>query len=177
MAHKPKGLYRQSLRLKGYDYSQPGNYFVTICSWQRLPLFETPILHETLIETWQALPARFSTITVDSFVVMPNHVHSIVNINMPKSDVPNPTLGTIINAYKSLVTVSWIRFNKENGTRYSGHVWQGRYYDHITRNKRELEQIRNYLLNNPAKSLIQQGIEIDDEMWEDIINRQILGYS
>ncbi len=177
MAYKPKRLYRQSLRLKGYDYSQPGNYFVTICSWQQLPLFETPTLHEIITQMWQSLPDRFPTITVDSFVVMPNHVHGIVNINAPIMGTSNPTLGTIINAFKSLVTVSWVRFNKENGTHYSGHVWQGRYYDHITRNKRELEQIRNYLLNNPAKSLIQQGIEIDDEMWEDIINRQILGYS
>jgi putative transposase len=177
MAHKPKRPYRQSLRLKGYDYSQPGNYFVTICSWQRLPLFETPTLHEMIIETWRNLPNRYPTITVDSFVVMPNHLHGIVNINAPIMDASNPTLGNIINAFKSLVTVNWISFNKVNGIAYSGHVWQGRYYDHIVRNKRELEQIRTYLLNNPAKSLIQQGIEIDDETWEEIINRQILGYS
>jgi REP element-mobilizing transposase RayT len=177
MAYKPKRPYRQSLRLKGYDYSQPGNYFVTICSWQQLPLFETPTLSEMLIETWRNLPNRYPTITVDSFVVMPNHIHGIVNIHASIMDTSNPTLGNIINAFKSLVTVNWIRFNKVNGITYFGHIWQGRYYDHIVRNKQELDQIRTYLLNNPAKSLIQRGIEIDDETWEEIINRQILGYS
>jgi putative transposase len=174
MAYDPEKHHRRSIRLKGYDYSQPGMYFVTICSWHRQPLFETPELHETLVETWQNLPSRFPTVTVDRFVVMPDHVHGILQLNSSMSYAPRPPLGNIIGAYKSITTVAWLRFNKSRGVQCSGHLWQERFHDHVIRNDHDLEAIREYILNNPLHVDICQGRDIDDKTWEEIISRHII---
>lgn len=174
MAYDPEKHHRRSIRLKGYDYSQPGMYFVTICSWQRQPLLETPELHETLIEAWQNLPSRFPTVTVDRFVVMLDHVHGILQMNCSMRHAPRPPLGNIIGAYKSITTVAWLRFNKSRGVQCPRHLWQERFHDHVIRNDHDLEAIREYILNNPLHAEICQGKDIDDKIWEEIISRHII---
>ncbi len=62
MGYNPEIHHSHALRLKHYDYSQPGAYFVTICSWQRKPLFTVPALHTSITEIWKNLPDRFPTI-------------------------------------------------------------------------------------------------------------------
>ncbi len=169
--YDPAKHHRRSIRLKDYDYSQPGMYFVTICSWQRQPLLETPAVREILVQTWQRLPDRFPMVTVDTFVIMPDHVHGLLGLNSPiRRDAPTPTLGGVISAYKSLTTVGWLRWNKDRGVQCPRHLWQERFYDHIIRNDQDLQQIREYILNNPLKAQLQQGKDIDDTTWEAIIH-------
>ena len=82
---------RRSIRLKGYDYSQPGAYFVTIVTQDRLCLFGDVVedrmrlngAGEMAKTAWEGLPRRFRGIGIDVFVVMPNHVHGIIVIDEP----------------------------------------------------------------------------------------------
>ena len=97
---------RKPQRIDGFDYAQPGTYFVTICTTNRVCSFGR--VHDGVVElspagcevsaAWQALPERFPSIELDAFVVMPNHVHGIVSIRAPGG----PSLGQVMRAFKSL---------------------------------------------------------------------------
>jgi putative transposase len=137
----------QSKRLYQRDYGASGAYFVTICAYQRHPRFEFPELEKILTQQWQELPQRFPGITLDRFVIMPDHLHFIIWIN---AHVPSsPTLPQIVGAYKSLSAVAWLRHLKEIGSEVSGRIWQKGYDDRIIRDEEELERIRRYIENNP----------------------------
>ena len=85
----PQTHHRTSIRLAGYDYSQAGAYFITIVTFRREPLFgevtggemRVNALGRLVHECWAAIPAHFPNVTVDAFVVMPNHVHGILFIH------------------------------------------------------------------------------------------------
>jgi REP element-mobilizing transposase RayT len=88
----PTGLHnRHSLRLPGYDYARTGAYFVTVVTQHRAVLFGT-VAHDVITLSpagdmlhvqWQALPARFPTVTLDAFIVMPNHIHGLLLLADP----------------------------------------------------------------------------------------------
>jgi hypothetical protein len=80
MPYDPDRHHRRSIRLQGYDYTQPGAYFVTICTQQRACLFEDPRLRGIAERCWKALAHHRSPIILDAWVVMPNHVHGIIVI-------------------------------------------------------------------------------------------------
>ncbi|MEE8128116.1 MAG: hypothetical protein V3T45_06140, partial [Nitrospinaceae bacterium] len=127
---------RRSIRLKGYDYSLAGAYFVTVCTQDRLCLFgnvnnEQMTLSQAgqmVYEQWSELPKRFPELAIDEFTMMPNHLHGILIINdnettqsvgaplvgaQNKVDKTNkagtPTLGEIVGAFKSITTNEYIR--------------------------------------------------------------------
>ncbi len=166
--------HRRSIRLRGYDYTHAGAYFVTVCTWQRecvLGRIEDGILIPSewgriVDECWRALPSHFPNIALDAFAIMPNHVHGIIVIrNDSNSDdrrgeaflkAPNASplqgtqpgsLGAILQNFKSVST------RKINQTRDIPDlpVWQRNYYEHIVRDERELEGIREYIVNNPVR--------------------------
>ncbi len=91
MAYDPRRHHRQSIRLKGYDYTQAGAYFVTVVTQDRVHLFGEVVKGEMrlneagrmVFEQWQALPTRFATVEIDEFVVMPNHIHGIIILRDP----------------------------------------------------------------------------------------------
>ena len=73
--------HRRSIRFRDFDYSQPGAYFVTICTQNKASYFDQkPELKQVIIKHWKELPHRYPYITLDEFVVMPNHVHGIICI-------------------------------------------------------------------------------------------------
>jgi REP element-mobilizing transposase RayT len=154
---------RKSPRLKGYDYSQEGAYFVTLCTHQRANLFgavlnEAMMLSEigviadaeliNLVRYWDGL------VDVDLFVVMLNHIHAIIILTgmsssasaQPDTQKRVPTLGNVVGSYKSRVT----RRVREMSSVPDLVIWQRRYHDHIVRNETSLNQIRAYIINNPA---------------------------
>jgi len=162
--------------LKGYDYSQPGAYFVTICTQDHLLLFGDIVDGKMLLNdaglmvqtVWKGLSRRFPNIRSDVYVVMPNHFHAIViilDVGAPlvgaqnRADTrpgagtrPAPTLGDIVGAFKSLTTNEYIRGVRRFGwTPFPGRLWQRNYYEHIVRNEDELERIREYIVNNPIR--------------------------
>lgn len=151
--------HRKSIRLKGWDYSNKGVYFVTICSYKRECIFEDSAIKQIIIEEWISIPGRFLNTFIDEFIVMPNHLHGIIWIKSVVAGLalptdkekggprPAPTLGDIICAFKSQGAVNINRFRNT-----TGHpVWQRNYYEHIIRNDDELNRIRQYIIENPLK--------------------------
>ena len=74
----PQEHRRRSIRLKGYDYALPGAYFVTICTRDRRCVLDNPVIRGIITDVWYALPRWFPTVDLDSFVIMPNHVHMVL---------------------------------------------------------------------------------------------------
>lgn len=176
MAYNREIYHRRLLRLKGYDYTQTGAYFVTIVLQNRLCLFGDIVgtemqlnqAGEIVCRIWETLPNRFPTITIDTFVVMPNHLHGIIIINqrpvpvgaglVPAQNVDAqsadtlPALGDVIGAYKSLTTVEYTRGVKMmKWTPFYRRLWQRNYYEHIIRNDDSLNYIRQYIIDNPGQ--------------------------
>ena len=146
---------RSSLRLPAYDYSSTGAYFIIICTEHCEPIFKIPAISTLLLETWQTLPNRFPGITLDEFVIMPDHIHGILWLDQTVKNAP--TLSKVVSAYKSLTTVGWLTYNKANGTRCSKHLWQRSYYEHVIRNDQDLELTRQYIRDNPMKKALITG--------------------
>ncbi|MCR4406304.1 MAG: hypothetical protein NUW24_05200 [Anaerolineae bacterium] len=86
MPYDPRKHHRRSIRLKRYDYSSPGAYFITICTRKRECVLDDPIVTGIITDVWHALPGWFPTVGLDEFIVMPNHVHFILWIR-PADDV------------------------------------------------------------------------------------------
>lgn len=148
--------HRRSIRLRGYDYSQPGAYFITICTYRREMLLQTATVQELVQWAWLDIPRRFDSVALDEFVIMPNHVHGIVVMEADadadqgaprRAPTRRPTLGAIVLAFKS---VSAIAANVVLG-RVGAPFWQRNYYEHIVRDEDELDAIRQYIRNNPLK--------------------------
>ena len=91
--YDPQRHHRRSIRLKGYDYTQAGAYYVTIVCQHRLCLLE-PVPVRAMIQTWwDKLPDKFPTIETDAFVIMPNHIHGIIVVTgqgQTRGSAPNP---------------------------------------------------------------------------------------
>ena len=165
---------RKSIRLKEYDYTTKNLYFITICTHNHEHLFGKIIdgnirlndLGRIAEKEWLKTKEIRKNITIDYYVVMPNHIHGIINIidtiqaDHVESDtehrvptyerfgrsIPN-SISTIIRSYKSAVTK---KINELRKT-YKKKIWQSRFYDRIIRNENELNKIRKYILNNPLK--------------------------
>ncbi len=90
MQHKSELPQRRSLRMQGYDYSQPGAYFVTICAQNRQCIFGQIIdgemqlneISEIVVEWWNRIPQHYPFVEIDDFVIMPNHIHGIISWNI-----------------------------------------------------------------------------------------------
>src|SRR6266702_824367 len=102
--YDPDRFTRRSLRISDRDYSSASAYFVTIRAEQREPVFEIPELRKILVETWKALPDRFTGVKLDEFVVMPDPIHFIIWLDGLVENAP--TLGSVVGAYKSITTVT-----------------------------------------------------------------------
>ena len=148
---------RKPNRLREYDYSQPGCYFVTICTKERLPLLrrgaqcapasDLPPLTEAGRAAEQAIKGiaeHYETISVDKYVVMPNHVHLLLRLNDGGrtlcAPTKNPSVARVIKMMKEAVT-------KSIGT----PIWQKGYHDHVVRNDADYLRIWDYMETNPAK--------------------------
>jgi REP element-mobilizing transposase RayT len=157
---------RRSIRLQGYDYSQAGAYFVSICAHNRACLFGEIADGQMVLndagrvaeKCWYDIPIHFPHVALDSFVIMPNHIHGILVITetvgakyfSPLQPGQRPcgtskTIGSIIRGFKIGVT-KWM-----HGHTNVHDVWQRNYYEHVIRNEDELDHVREYIINNPKK--------------------------
>ena len=144
--------YPRSPRMKGYDYSSAGAYFVTLCTHRRAWLFDNPQLRALAEEVWRELPERFACVELDAFVVMPNHIHGIICLlESTEADGARPDLNAIVGAMKSLIAVRWLAWIRENDPDRPGRIWQRGYYERIIRNERQLDAVRQYIENNPRR--------------------------
>jgi REP element-mobilizing transposase RayT len=158
--YDPDIHHRQSIRLKGFDYSIPGAYFVSIVTENRVCIFGDVINDQMILndsgeivkQVWLDLPKRYPMLDLDIYVVMPNHIHGISCIierdNLSEQDKDkNTTLGKIIRAFKSISAINVNRYLKRQGQ----PLWQRNYYDHIIRDEVDLNIRRQYIIDNPAR--------------------------
>ena len=151
---------RKTLRLPYFDYSQSGAYFVTICLKNRESSLLGKILHgemllndlgEIVLQSWLDLPNHYSQVKLDEFMVMPNHCHGIIKIaDVGAGLKPAPTkqaLSEIIRAFKSFSARKINIFRKLPGM----SVWQRSFYEHVIRDEKSLNRIREYIANNPLR--------------------------
>lgn len=176
MPYDSQKHHRRSIRLKEYDYTQPGAYYVTLCTKARQCLFGNVVKGEMRLNSlgqiaftcWQAIPDHFPHVELDAFVVMPNHLHGILTItdtlvraghcsaptikqnHNPKIEqFGKPVSGsipTVIRSYKGAVTK---RINLICNTTHTSLIWQRDFYEHISRDEESLHNIRQYIIKNP----------------------------
>lgn len=165
MIYKSDKYHRQSKRLRGYDYSQVGAYFITICTHNKECAFGNIVngemrlneLGQVVEMEWLKTAKIRDNVELDEFVVMPNHIHGIVVITESyvgatgRSPLPNgpapKSIGAIIAGFKSAVT------KRVNEMRHTPGVpiWQRNYHEHIIRDEDDLHQIQLYIVNNPLR--------------------------
>jgi len=168
--YNPENHHRRSIRLAGYNYKQSGAYFVTIVTQNRTCLLGDITAGEIVLSdtgqiaqaSWNGLSSRFPVVSLDFFVVMPNHIHGIIIVGAPliaPNSTPHnnvsifregamnraPTLGEIVRAYKA-ASARMIR-----QTVNPDFAWQRNYYEHIIRGEESLNRIRQYILENPSR--------------------------
>ena len=147
---------RKPNRLPEYDYSVPGAYFITICTqnracifWdavgasiarpQTLPLSKWGMIADTAIRN---IPHHYPAVSVDTYVIMPNHIHLLLQIHTDADGRPlvAPTISTVVQQLKGVIT-------KQIGR----SIWQKLFHDHIIRNEQDYLKIWEYIENNPAR--------------------------
>ena len=185
MVFNPEIHHRRSIRLKEYDYAQPGAYFVTICTKQHVCILGNIIdenaelnnFGNIVLICWNRIPKHFQNVALDGCIIMPNHIHAVINIidsvgagsPRPETTIPINTgkkiehprnknilgketsplrsLGEIIAYFKYQSTKRINKFRQTPGI----HVWQRNYYEHIIKNEKELYETRKYIHENPLK--------------------------
>jgi putative transposase len=154
MKYDPAIHHRRSIRLQGYDYSQAGAYFVTICTQNRECLFGDIVnggmrLNEAgrVVESvWDGLPGHYAHVELDAMVIMPNHFHGII-VLAPTPAAVRHGLSEIVRALKTFSSRRINEMRQSTGAK----LWQRNYWEHIVRNEPELNRIREYIHNNPAQ--------------------------
>jgi REP element-mobilizing transposase RayT len=171
MKFDPNRHHRRSIRLPGYDYTQPGAYFVTICTYQRectLGAIQNRIANlssrgHIVEQCWRALPEHASFIDLDAHIIMPNHLHGIIVIkhagsrsvtapdsppaSAPAKGTQSGSLGAVIQNFKSVSTRKINQTLQASGT----PIWQRGYYEWIIRDDAELGRVRRYIETNPER--------------------------
>ena len=170
MPYDPNKHHRSSVRIKGYDYTQPGVYYITICTEARQCIFgevidgqmQLNLLGHLAHTCWLEIPNHFPRFQLDTFVIMPDHVHGLLAIvdNTPvktqQRRVPTPeklgqpvrgSIPTAIRSYKSAVT----RFIHKFCETTEVPVWQDGFYESIIRDEESLNCKRQYITNNPQR--------------------------
>ena len=160
---------RKPNRIDNYDYSQNGAYFVTICTHDRKKILSkinvgTGVLdcpHIQLLPDGEIadkyirqMNAFYEHLSVDQYVIMPDHIHILLTVQNGQSRTPVPTRA---NSTVAKFVSTFKRFcNKE----YGENIWQGRYYDHVIRNQQDYNEVWEYIEKNPRKwAMTKQGRE------------------
>ena len=171
MTQNLKSYHRRSIRLPGYDYSLNGSYFVTVCSHDKKCVFghigdNKMVLNNIglLVEKqWLALPEKYTNISLDAYVVMPNHFHGIVTIDNPvayrniSGAIHELPLHANLYERRPMLLSKIIGYFKMNSAKQINiiqntqgqPVWQRNYYEHVIRNEKSIQTIYDYIQHNP----------------------------
>ena len=175
---------RKSIRLRGYDYSLAGAYFVTICSYDKRCLLgamrdKSVLLNPTgeiVRATWISLPERFPRLILDEFVIMPNHFHALLALvgaglappavslatlargeanRAPKAAAPAAKTHSLHDIIGAFKSISTIQVNRLLHQK-GVPLWQRNYHEHIVRNGEDAHKIQQYILENPLNWLLDK---------------------
>ena len=169
---------RKQLRLKDYDYSRNNAYFITICTYHRAHLFGEITAGDTLagagpsmsppprgafrlnqthemLEKWlRELENKYEAATIDSHVVMPDHIHFLLFIEGASAPLPE-----ILQWFKTQTTNEYIKGVKRGDyPPFDKRVWQRSYYEHIVRSEQDLYETRTYIEENPSNGPVSRQI-------------------
>lgn len=141
---------RKSLRIRGYDYRRPGLYFVTMVTWRRKRALGQVVNGRVLLSSageavrsaWHEIPAHCPGVTLDAFMVMPDHVHGVLFLQRSLL-----TLGQVVGLFKSAASNA---INRARGTP-GAPVWQSSFYERIILDNEAWATIRRYIEQNPIK--------------------------
>jgi REP-associated tyrosine transposase len=133
---------KDSLRLKGFDYSSRRVYFVTIVVTERRKLFYNRQFAKSVIDCLLSLREKMK-FNLCAYCLMPDHFHALIGIGEFEKD-----LGKICGAFKSLTTRIYWKYDK-------GALWQCGYHDHIIRNEEDFSECLNYIKENPSKKNLE----------------------
>ena len=177
MEHASEHKSRRSICLTGYDYSNVGMYFVTICAVRGEHILGSVRGKEVLLNpigeivqtVWIEIPRHFSNTTLETHVVMPNHIHGILHIQSKLPGAINPaghgdtlqrfgkpipgSIPTIVRSFKSAAS----KRARESGLAIGESIWQRGYFEHIVRNTDEYVEIANYIRLNPVRWEIEKN--------------------
>jgi len=185
---------RRSIRLRGYDYTKPGAYYVTMVAHQRHCRFGVVVDDQVVLNAagrmveahWLDLPRRFPGVVLDEYVVMPNHLHGIIVIERDEGfaqveayggigparrvgratrpapadwedgagtrPAPTVALGDVVGGFKSITTHDYIRGVRADGwPPFKKRLWHRNYHEHIIRDQDDLDRVRSYIRENPAR--------------------------
>ena len=174
MGYDPHIHHRRSIRLKEYDYSQAGWYYITVCTEHRVWAFGEIVDDEfvpssvgaIILQRWRDIPKHFSKVELDAYVLMHNHFHGIIILgdeplrngplrkglinqtptnHWPMMKEPSTTLGKIVRAFKARAAYAIHSSGRED------FRWQRGFYEHVIRNDADLSRIRAYIQNNPLR--------------------------
>nr|WP_044200466.1 transposase [Oscillochloris trichoides] len=159
MSYDPSRHHRRSIRLPGFDYRSPGAYYVTICTRERGLLFGDVIDHTVRLnplglivaDTWLSLSNRYPYVSLDAWIVMPDHLHGIIIISHTSDAMHIKPLGQIIAAFKTISTRSINDLRGMHGV----SVWQRNFWEHVVRDSLDLDRVRAYIQNNPRRWVAQ----------------------
>lgn len=157
---------RKDIRLKDYDYSEAGAYFITICTEKRHKILseimdiDFQIVGEGLplpqltrygkvVDKWiNLIPQKYPSVVVDYYVIMPNHIHLLLSVlKYGGREDPSPTIASVIGWLKYNATKEINQLRKPINEK----VFQRSYYDHIVRNQKDYEEISKYIYENPLQ--------------------------
>ena len=158
---------RKGTRLKEYNYSENGAYFITICTHNRKQILSNIIVGTGVLDCpkikllkygeiadkhIKQLNDFYDNISVDKYVVMPDHIHLLLSVQNGQSGTPVPTnIDLKIDNKNSQVAKFVSTFKRFCNKEYGENIWQSRYYDHVIRNKNDYNEICVYIENNPAR--------------------------
>jgi putative transposase len=152
---KPPKRRRNSLRWQGQDYSDPGSYYLTICTYQR-ELWLSDIVNgkvwvsrlgKIAQNCWELLPNHYRYVQTEAFVLMPNHLHAILTLADRTDANPRHGISEMMRWFKGLSA----RFiNEQRGSR-GAQVWQRSFYDSVIKHPRMYDFISQYIYNNPLQ--------------------------
>ena len=151
---------RKPTRLKNYDYSSPGSYFVTLCTQNREQIFEldnvgndlrvVPPIQNSIIHKWMnEVENKFNNIKIDKYVIMPNHIHIIVVITERHI---GRSLHDVMQWFETMVTNEYIRNVRKGALNpFKKRLFQKSFHDHIIRSEKDYQEIWEYIDTNPLK--------------------------
>lgn len=153
---------RKHPRLKHYDYSRCGMYFITICTFEKRCLLSKISNHNKysviltdygeIVETELLnVQDRYKHIFIDQYVIMPNHVHAIVVIEKFETCDLMPTLSDVVCAFKSIATIKCKKIGNID------KLFQNSFYDHVVRCREEYIEIVKYIVDNPVNWLFDKN--------------------
>ncbi len=162
---------RKPNRIPQYDYSQNGAYFITLCTQGRkrilsqinvgagvhdCPLIQLLPHGEIANKYIRQLGDFYGHISVDQYVIMPDHIHILLSVQNGQSRTPVPTGSNKTDNKNSVVSQFVSTFKRFCNKEYGENIWQSRYYDHVIRNQRDYDEIWQYIENNPRKWLMEK---------------------